>query len=93
MATGGGTPSFFSNMALMNQSGKTVFLDVPTSEISSRLLKTDLSTRPLFAFLSAHQFESKINSLRAQRIDFYSQANIVVSGNATLEKILEQLKD
>ena len=93
MATGGGTPSFFDNMALMNQSGKTIFLDEPTSEISSRLLKTDLTTRPLFAQLNPEQVLAKINTLRSQRIDFYIRSRIVISGNVTLEKILEDLKD
>src|SRR5690242_1287240 len=41
MATGGGTPGFFDNMALMNRSGKTLFLDASTSEICSRLQRTD----------------------------------------------------
>lgn len=91
MATGGGTPSFFDNMELMNRSGKTVFLDVPISEICSRLQKTNLSLRPLFANLSPEQLHNKVKLLRSQRIDFYKQASVLISGEATLEEILKKI--
>ncbi|MBK7650162.1 MAG: hypothetical protein IPJ20_04575 [Flammeovirgaceae bacterium] len=31
IATGGGTPVFFDNMAYMNKNGLTIFLDVPAT--------------------------------------------------------------
>jgi len=93
MATGGGTPSFFDNMAQMNRSGKTVFLDVPTSEICARLQQTNLSARPLFSNLDPEQLKTKIDLLRSQRIDFYKQAHIVISNEITPEEILNRLKD
>ncbi|GHN00284.1 shikimate kinase [Cytophagales bacterium WSM2-2] len=78
MATGGGTPCFFDNMELMNKSGKTFFLDPPVSEITSRLLKTNLSERPLFAKLGTDQLKDKIQWLRSQRISFYKQAHTTI---------------
>src|SRR5438874_1229377 len=33
MSTGGGAPCFFNNIKQMNDSGKTIFLDVPAKEI------------------------------------------------------------
>lgn len=93
LATGGGTPSFFDNMALMNQSGQTIFLDASTPEIIARLSKTDLATRPLFSKLNPEQLRNKIDSLRSLRISFYNQAGMVISSNATVEEILNKLKD
>jgi shikimate kinase len=93
MATGGGTPGFFDNMMQMNQSGKTVFLDVPTAEICARLQKTNLSTRPLFSDLNLEQLKAKIDLLRSQRIDFYKQASVIISNEITAEEIWNRIKD
>jgi shikimate kinase len=93
MATGGGTPAFFDNMTKMTQSGKTVFLDVSPSEICSRLQNTNLSERPLFSNLDPDQLKTKIELLRSQRIDFYRQANVIVSGEITLDELLRKIKD
>jgi shikimate kinase len=93
LATGGGTPGFFNNMALMNKSGKTVFLDISSTEICARLQKTDLSLRPLFSNLSPEQLKIKIGILRSQRIDFYRQANVIVSNETTLEEMLNRIRD
>lgn len=92
MATGGGTPSFFDNMSLMNKFGTTLFLDVSTAEICSRLQKTNLSTRPLFSTLSLEQLREKVDLLRSQRIDFYKQASVTISDESTLPQILEKIR-
>jgi shikimate kinase len=84
MATGGGAPCFFSNMELMNQSGKTIFLDIPVMEIVSRLQTTNLEDRPLFSNLSSDQLKNKIELLRSQRIHFYKQAQTIVTSNSIL---------
>lgn len=91
MATGGGAPCFSNNIALMNHSGKTIFLDPPTSEIALRLLKTNLSRRPLLDKLSPEQLKDKIEWLRSQRLSFYSQAAITVSG-ISIEELVERLR-
>ena len=93
MATGGGTPCFFDNMDAMNRSGKTIFLDVPASEIALRLQKTSLSERPLFSKLSSEQLKDKIEWLRSQRFSFYKQAHLTVSDNSFLtEEIVRLIK-
>jgi shikimate kinase len=93
MATGGGAPCFFDNMTLMNQSGKTIFLDVPASEIARRLQETNLTERPLFLKLSSEQLKDKIEWLRSQRINFYSQAQYLISGNSpSLEELGKVVK-
>jgi shikimate kinase len=94
MATGGGAPCFFDNMNLMNQSGKTIFLDVSASEIAIRLQKTNLTERPLFSKLSSEQLKDKIEWLRSQRFSFYKQAKHIISSNSfSLEEIVRIIKD
>lgn len=66
MATGGGTPCFFSNMQAMNDSGITIFLDTPISTIDERL--TLDTTRPL---LKAYN----LSELLEKRKGWYSQAD------------------
>ncbi len=81
MSTGGGAPCFHDNMKKMNDSGKTIFLDVSAKEIADRLEKTNLVERPLFARLSPDQLKDKIEFLRSQRIGFYKQASIIFNGS------------
>ncbi len=80
MAAGGGTPCFFDNLETMNRSGQTVFIDTPAKEIASRLMKTNLLERPLFARLDPDQLKDKIEFLRSQRISYYRQAQFIFSG-------------
>lgn len=93
MATGGGAPCFFDNIASMNQSGITIFLDVSASEIARRLQETNLSERPLFSKLSSEQLKDKIEWLRSQRISFYRQAKHSVSHPLSLEQLLKLIKE
>ena len=58
MATGGGAPCFFDNLELMNQTGITIFLDVPTKEIARRI-SSQSDTRPLLLNLDFEQLKDK----------------------------------
>lgn len=80
LSTGGGVPCFNENMQSMNQSGTTIFLDVPAQEIANRLMKTNLSERPLFAKMNPEVLKDKIEFLRSQRIGFYQQAQLILKG-------------
>lgn len=93
LATGGGAPCFFDNMEVMNSSGTTIFLNVPLQEIFSRLSKTDLKIRPLFAGLDEDGIKSKLLSLHADRFPFYSKAKIqFTKENLQAREILEAIK-
>lgn len=80
MATGGGVPVFFDNMAFMNQHGHTVFLDVPPREIAERVLKTQVENRPLLRTTHPDELKDQIEFLRSQRIPFYQQAQTCLKG-------------
>jgi len=45
LATGGGTPSFFNNMDIMNGAGTTVFINTPIEKIKKRIQQD--TVRPL----------------------------------------------
>jgi shikimate kinase len=92
MATGGGAPCFFENMATMNQSGTTIFLDVPTMEIARRIVLSKGEERPLLKSNGIDGLKDQIEFLRSQRLLFYNQARLTVRGdqidsNTIIEKI------
>ena len=77
VALGGGTPVFYDHMALLNESGRTVFLDVSIGELAQRLKgSTDRplikSQEDLVEFVAKHLFE---------RRPYYSQAQVRVKGD------------
>jgi len=92
MATGGGAPCFFDNIARINAAGASVFLDVPASLITKRILKTDLSTRPLFAGTRPENLKDAIEFMRSQRLPFYRQANVTVGPDVEATEIVSLLK-
>ncbi|HCW06239.1 MAG TPA: shikimate kinase [Cytophagales bacterium] len=92
LATGGGTPCFFTNMEEMNRSGKTIFLNVAIPEITNRLLKTNLTDRPLFGATNANELKGKLEELLSKRIDFYNQAQVKFSSEKiSVEEIIAAL--
>lgn len=93
MATGGGTPVYFDNVQLINQSGKSIFLDVPPREIARRIQLTKVSDRPLFAKSDAEALKDQVEFLRSQRIHFYRQAHWIWTGTAiSPEEILKMIR-
>lgn len=81
MATGGGVPCFFENMATMNQSGTTIFLDVPTVEIARRIVLSKGEERPLLKSNGIDGLKDQIEFLRSQRLSFYCQASLIIRGD------------
>ena len=93
MATGGGTPCFFDNMEWINRSGESIFLDVPSSEIVRRMKRTSLLERPLLGSLPPEEIRDKIERMRSERIHFYRQAMITLSGEAiTAEEVIKKIR-
>ncbi len=80
MATGGGTPCFFDNMKVINESGKSIFIDVSTKEIAERVKQSSLNKRPLFENLHKEELKDKIEFLRSQRMPFYLLAHVHLKG-------------
>ena len=89
MATGGGTPCFYDGIKVINQSGLSIFLDVPLNTLLSRLeRKTD---RPLLNAADVEEKKARLSSLLASRTQYYQQANITVK-NADLSKVMGAIR-
>lgn len=89
MATGGGAPVFHDNMKFMNTTGKTIFLDVPTREITNRILQSNKEDRPLLASLAPDELKDKIEFLRSHRISFYGEAHTTLTGNVQIADLIK----
>lgn len=73
VATGGGTPCFFDNMAYMKHHGVTVFLDISVATLCKRLAKD--KTRPLLYDKHAESLPSFISKHLEERRPCYEQAS------------------
>lgn len=73
IATGGGTPCFYDNMAYMNERGVAVFLSCSVDIICRRLLVAKIK-RPLVEGCTPDELKEKVATMLAQRIPYYEQA-------------------
>ncbi len=73
IATGGGLPCFFDNMAWMNEHGRTIFLDTPV-DLLARRLAPGRAHRPLIRDLSEAELPAFIEARLNARLPFYTQA-------------------
>ncbi len=88
MATGGGAPCFHNGIDVINQSGVSVFVDVPVDELVKRV--ENKKGRPLLDVATNSELIEKIRSLHSKRQTIYKQASITIS-EPTIESILEKL--
>lgn len=93
MACGGGTPCFHSNMDFMNASGKTIFLNLPVSEIVSRFAETqEHQLRPLLTESDPQKLTGKLTGLLNIRMPYYAKADIIFASVPVPADILAELK-
>ena len=78
IATGGGAPCFFDNIDLMNNSGKTIYLNIDPKILAFRLMKSK-TERPLIKGKSKEELVSFISETLAKRNDFYKQAKYQIT--------------
>ena len=81
IATGGGAPCFFNNMAAMNKAGKTIFIDVNPSELLRRVAGKGQQGRPLFQDKSEEELLKEIQEKYKYRLQFYSLSDFTLSSN------------
>lgn len=79
IATGGGAPCFFDNIAVMNNSGFCIFLDVDTDELVERLIKAK-TERPIIKGQSKDELAGFIDGMMEKRRPFYEQAKYILKG-------------
>ncbi len=83
VSTGGGTPCFYDNMSLMNQSGITIYLKVSENELSKRLAIIK-QNRPLVKNKNKEELRSFINENLSKRESFYNQASLIFDAEQLL---------
>lgn len=76
LSVGGGTPCFFNNMDLMNQSGKTIYLKLPPEVLYGRL-RSAKENRPLIANLSDGELKIFVSNKLLEREKYYSLAQVI----------------
>ena len=91
VATGGGTPCFLGNLAVLQATGFTVWLDVPLPTLARRLAAAPAGSRPLVAAQPAINspaetlemaLKSWLSRTMAARREFYAQAQLRCAGVA-----------
>lgn len=90
VATGGGTPCFFSNIDWMNRQGVTVFLNTPEHVLVARLIK-QRKTRPLLAGVPDKDLETVVRKMLLERSSCYSKAQITLEPGENTTLFLENL--
>jgi shikimate kinase len=91
VSTGGGTPCFFDNIELMNQSGITVYLEMTPAELASRLIRAK-KQRPLLRKTPPDQLESKVSELLEVRVSYYQRAQIIMNGfNPDINSLIDNI--
>lgn len=78
IATGGGAPCFFDNIDLMNNSGKTIYLNIDPKILAFRLMKSK-TERPLIKGKSKDELIDFIDETLKKRNEFYSQAKYQIT--------------
>ncbi len=91
ISTGGGMPCFNDNMAYIKQNGMSVFLNVPVEMIYDRIRRHTANDRPLLDKQNTDLLQT-LKDKHAERLQFYSQADITIDGEINVHELLEILK-
>lgn len=91
MSCGGGTPCYFNNIGYMNDSGTTVWINTPLTQLFTRLQNQRLH-RPLLRELDDEQLRAFILKKLSDRKIYYSQCRVILSEDElTIDKLIETL--
>lgn len=93
IATGGGTPCFFENMAEMLENGIVIYLKTTPEAVEQRFLKSR-KKRPLLKNLSDAERLNFIRTQLSQREYFYTQAHHTINlDNKSMDDIANELSN
>ncbi|WP_053406648.1 shikimate kinase [Persicobacter sp. CCB-QB2] len=92
LSTGGGTACFHKGMQFMNETGLTIFINVPYEELFRRLHGNGTDDRPLLKGKSQEELERELEGKVMERLPYYNKAQISIKGgNLSPEEILNLL--
>jgi shikimate kinase len=92
LSTGGGTPCFYDNMKLMNDTGITVYLKMDVASLTYRLKHAN-EVRPLIASKGAKDLEAFVKQHLEQRVEFYDDAHKTVAALGFDRKKIRMLSE
>ncbi len=78
LSTGGGTPCFYRNMELMNETGTTVYLEMDAKSITFRLINAK-NNRPLVSKIGEAELLEFIIQQMEERKFYYQDAKIKIN--------------
>lgn len=87
IATGGGTPCFNGNMALMKEKGGSIYFKVSPEVLLNRV-GPGRSRRPKIAGMDDVQLLEYIRTALAEREYYYSQASMVIDCNGVADEYI-----
>lgn len=82
VSTGGGTPCYFDNMDIINNSGISVYLKTEVETLHQRLVSSK-KKRPLLAGMTSPAIREHIRNQLAFREPFYLRSKIIADGNSS----------
>ncbi len=92
LSTGGGTPCYYDNLALINRNSFSVYLQYSVIELYERL-EGQQAERPLIAHLKGDQLKEFVAKHLFERAPFYEGATeIIRAGNRPLNEIVNEIK-
>lgn len=89
VATGGGTPCFFDNMAFIKNNGVSIFLDVHPRILAERIREHNVHDRPLLAEIKS--LEEELEKKHKERLPYYQQADLIIDGETDVETLLKSI--
>lgn len=92
VSTGGGTPCNEENIRFILNNGIAIYLEMSVDEIIQRAVNSH-KQRPLLHGMTESERRQYIERHLSQRIPYYKQAHIVLSGvTVTADQIIQHLK-
>jgi len=92
IGAGGGTPCFFDNMELMNQTGLSIYLHLTPQVVFDRLM-TSKNKRPLIEGKSGEELLQFISEKLEERELYYNKAQVIAEGATwTVEDFLKVIQ-
>ncbi|OFX28380.1 MAG: hypothetical protein A2033_02715 [Bacteroidetes bacterium GWA2_31_9] len=94
ISCGGGTPCFFNNMELMNETGRTIYLKLSPLMLVSRLRNSKkINTRPLIMHKSKEELTEYVENTLNVREECYLKSKIIVDAkNKNISEIIDLIK-
>lgn len=91
IATGGGVPCFFDNMAYIKTNGKSIFIDVKPEALFQRINQAKTNHRPLIDKTDPNELLKNLQTRYEHRLPFYQQTDWTIVNPIDIEDLVGKL--